>query len=119
MTQREWLERDFYADLGVPSNASVEQIKKAYRRLARALHPDANPQDPRAEDRFKTVSEAHAVLSDPAKRKDYDEARSCSPPAPSTAPDSTPASEAPASAAISTSATCSREAQPPPPRVAE
>jgi molecular chaperone DnaJ len=75
VTQREWLERDFYADLGVPSNASVEQIKKAYRRLARALHPDANPQDPRAEDRFKTVSEAHAVLSDPVKRKDYDEAR--------------------------------------------
>ena len=65
MTQREWLERDFYADLGVPSNASVDQIKKAYHRLARTLHPDANPHDPRAEERFKTVSEAHAVLSDP------------------------------------------------------
>ncbi|MGW5149837.1 molecular chaperone DnaJ [Rhodococcus koreensis] len=76
MTQREWSERDFYADLGVPSNASVEQIRKAYRRLARELHPDANPQDPRAEDRFKAVSEAHAVLSDPIKRTEYDEARS-------------------------------------------
>ena len=75
MTQREWVERDFYAELGVPSDASTEHIKKAYRKLARELHPDANPHDSRAEDRFKTVSEAHAVLSDPVKRKDYDETR--------------------------------------------
>ena len=74
--QREWLDRDFYADLGVSSDATADQIKKAYRKLARELHPDANPGDKAAEERFKKVSEAHSVLADESKRKEYDEARS-------------------------------------------
>lgn len=75
MSQREWIEKDFYKDLGVSSDATADEIKKAYRKLARDLHPDANPGDTSAEERFKAVSEANAVLSDPAKRKEYDEAR--------------------------------------------
>ena len=72
---REWLEKDFYKELGVSSSATPEEIKKAYRKLARDLHPDKNPGDTKAEDRFKAVSEAHSVLSDTDKRKEYDEAR--------------------------------------------
>lgn len=75
MSQREWIEKDFYKDLGVSPDASQDDIKKAYRKLARDLHPDANPGDTAAEERFKAVSEANAVLSDPAKRKEYDETR--------------------------------------------
>lgn len=75
MSQREWIEKDFYKELGVSSDASADDIKKAYRKLARDLHPDKNHGDAKAEERFKAVSEAHAVLSDPAKRKEYDETR--------------------------------------------
>ncbi|MDF0528535.1 molecular chaperone DnaJ [Tsukamurella sp. 8F] len=75
MAQREWVEQDFYKELGVSSDASQDDIKRAYRKLAAELHPDRNPNDRNAEDRFKRVSEANSVLSDPAKRKEYDETR--------------------------------------------
>lgn len=75
MTGQDWFEKDFYAVLGVPKNADAAAIKKAYRKLARTLHPDQNPGDPTAEARFKEVGEAYAVLSDPEQRKQYDAIR--------------------------------------------
>jgi molecular chaperone DnaJ len=63
---------DYYKILGVGKNASDEEIKKAYRKLARQYHPDRNPGDKKAEERFKEISQAHDVLSDPDKRKAYD-----------------------------------------------
>jgi curved DNA-binding protein len=65
--------KDYYQVLGVPKTATQAEIKKAYRRLARELHPDRNPDDKTAEQKFKDANEAHAVLSDPEKRKRYDE----------------------------------------------
>ena len=67
--------RDFYQVLGVSENASPEEIKKAYRRLAKQYHPDANPNNPQASELFKQISEAHGVLSDAEKRKRYDTMR--------------------------------------------
>jgi len=67
--------KDFYKILGVAENASGDEIKKAYRKLAKQFHPDANPNDVSAADRFKEVSEAYSVLSDEAKRKQYDQVR--------------------------------------------
>jgi molecular chaperone DnaJ len=67
--------KDFYQVLGVPDSASQGDIKKAYRRLAKQYHPDANPNNPKAAERFKEISEAHSTLSDSEKRKQYDQMR--------------------------------------------
>ncbi|HEX2485815.1 MAG TPA: DnaJ C-terminal domain-containing protein [Myxococcota bacterium] len=66
-------ERDLYADLGVAKDASADDIRKAYRKLARQFHPDVNPNDAKAEERFKQISFAYDVLSDDEKRPRYDE----------------------------------------------
>lgn len=73
--EREWFEKDYYQVLGVPRNASQEEIKKAYRRLAQRYHPDRNPGDKEAEERFKEISAAYDVLGDERKRKAYDQVR--------------------------------------------
>jgi len=75
MSTKDWIEKDFYRVLGVAKDAKPEDIKKAYRQLARENHPDQNPGNPEAERRFKEVSEANDVLSSESKRKEYDEAR--------------------------------------------
>jgi molecular chaperone DnaJ len=71
----EWFEKDYYKILGVPQDASEKDIQRAYRKLAKKYHPDANPGDKAAEEKFKEANSANDVLSDPAKRKDYDEVR--------------------------------------------
>ncbi|MGH8940173.1 MAG: DnaJ domain-containing protein, partial [Actinomycetes bacterium] len=75
MSTKDFLEKDYYKTLGVPKDATPDQIKKAYRKLARTFHPDANRGDEAAEERFKEISEASDVVSDPTRRKEYDEAR--------------------------------------------
>ncbi|SDS84128.1 molecular chaperone DnaJ [Corynebacterium timonense] len=74
--QQEWANKDYYGDLGVSSTASAADIKKAYRKLARENHPDSNPGNKAAEEKFKRVAEAYDVLGDESKRKEYDELKS-------------------------------------------
>jgi molecular chaperone DnaJ len=73
--RREWFEKDYYKVLGVPKNATAAEIKKAYRKLAQKNHPDANPGNKDAEDRFKEISAANDVLGDAEKRTQYDKVR--------------------------------------------
>lgn len=75
MSGQDWLEKDFYKTLGVAKDADADAIKKAYRKLARKWHPDQNPGDAKAEEKFKEIGEAYAVLSDPEQRKQYDALR--------------------------------------------
>lgn len=77
--QREWFEKDYYKVLGVSDTASAKEITKAYRKLARESHPDANPGNDRAEERFKEISAAYDVLGDETKRAEYDEVRRMGP----------------------------------------
>src|SRR6188472_2688099 len=77
--QREWFEKDYYKVLGVADTAAAKEITKAYRKLARQYHPDANPGDDGAEERFKEISAAYDVVGDDAKRKEYDEVRKLGP----------------------------------------
>jgi len=76
MAERSWFETDYYKALGVPSTATDKEITRAYRKLAKAHHPDTNPG---SEDRFKEISSAYDVLGDAAKRKEYDEVRRLGP----------------------------------------
>jgi molecular chaperone DnaJ len=73
--QREWFDKDYYSVLGVPQGATEKEITRAYRKLAKEFHPDANPGNKEAEEKFKEVSAANDVLGDAAKRKEYDEVR--------------------------------------------
>src|ERR1700755_781363 len=75
MAQREWVEKDFYKELGVAPDADQDEIKRVARKLLAENHPDRNPGNKSAEDRYKAASEAKEVLSDPTKRKEYDETR--------------------------------------------
>ena len=75
MASQDWFDKDFYAVLGVPKGVSEAELKKVYRKLARQYHPDSNPGDAKAEAKFKEISEAHSVLSDPEMRREYDQIR--------------------------------------------
>src|SRR5437588_8155748 len=73
--QREWFEKNYYEVLGVPEGATDKEISRAYKKLAKQFHPDANPGNKDAEERFKEISGAYDVLGDSEKRKEYDEVR--------------------------------------------
>jgi molecular chaperone DnaJ len=75
MASQDWFDKDFYAVLGVKKDVSDADLKKTYRKLARQFHPDSNPGDVKAEARFKEISEAYSVLSDPGMRQEYDQVR--------------------------------------------
>jgi len=75
MASQDWFEKDFYKVLGVDKDVTQAELKKVYRKLARQYHPDSNPGDAKAEARFKEISEAYAVLSDPEQRAEYDQLR--------------------------------------------
>lgn len=75
MASQDWFDKDFYAILGVSKDVSDAELKKTYRKLARKYHPDSNPGDAKAEAKFKEISEAHSVLSDPELRREYDQVR--------------------------------------------
>lgn len=75
MVSQDWFEKDFYKTLGVDKNITAAELKKVYRKLARKYHPDSNPGDTAAEEKFKEISEAYEVLSDDQKRKEYDQVR--------------------------------------------
>lgn len=75
MVSQDWMDKDFYAILGVEKDVDEKTLKKTYRKLARDWHPDSKPGDKAAEQRFKDIGEAYAVLSDPEKRKQYDAVR--------------------------------------------
>jgi molecular chaperone DnaJ len=79
MASQDWFDKDFYAVLGVAKDISGADLKKTYRKLARKYHPDSNPGDAAAEAKFKEISEAHSVLSDPEQRKEYDQMRAMGP----------------------------------------
>ena len=75
MASQDWFDKDFYKILGVSKDVSDADLKKTYRKLARKYHPDSNQGDEKAEAKFKEISEAYSVLSDPEQRKEYDEIR--------------------------------------------
>jgi len=75
MASQDWFDKDFYKVLGVSKDVSDADLKKTYRKLARQFHPDSNPGDPAAEAKFKEISEANSVLSDPEQRREYDQVR--------------------------------------------
>ena len=77
--QRDWFEKDYYAVLGVAKNATDKEITKTYRKLARKYHPDTNPNNTSAEEKFKDISAAYDVLGDESRRKEYDEVRRAGP----------------------------------------
>ncbi len=108
MSNADWANKDFYQVLGVAKDADQATIKKAYRKLARANHPDSKPGDKVAEDRFKQVAEAYDVLGDTAKRKEYDDMRAMFAGGRAASVAASPvASDRPAARAASTSPTCS------------